>query len=88
MLDQRQVLSPGRNLSPRPSGYESKDHLFRLLGLLTLKEVSLVTTLSVTTIWRLRRKMAFPEPAILSDGRIGFRISDIDAWVNARPSKR
>ena len=52
--------------------------------LLLLKEVSVVVGLSGQTIWRLRKKGSFPAPLQLSENRIAFRRSDIDAWIEAR----
>lgn len=46
----------------------------------SVEEVTKKTGLSRTTIWRKRRKGSFPHPVPISDGRIGFRTSDLDAW--------
>jgi prophage regulatory protein len=43
--------------------------------------------LSLTTIWRQRRLGQFPEPIRLSPGCVGWRESDIQAWLAARMGK-
>ena len=40
--------------------------------------------LSVTTCWRLRRAGRFPAPIRLSPGRIGWRLSILEAWLASR----
>jgi prophage regulatory protein len=44
--------------------------------------------LSLATIWRLRRRGDLPDPIRLSPGCVGWRISDIDAWLASRPERR
>jgi prophage regulatory protein len=46
------------------------------------------TSLSSTTVWRLRRAGQFPEPIVLSPGRKGWRRGDITAWLDGRRSER
>jgi prophage regulatory protein len=48
------------------------------------REVCELTTLSRTTIWRLRRKNLFPAAVRLSDGRIAWRARDVIAWCRLR----
>jgi len=48
--------------------------------IVSIKEVVKKTGLSRTTIWRKRRDKSFPNPVQISDGRIGFKVSDLDAW--------
>lgn len=45
------------------------------------REVCELTTLSRTTIWRLRRREAFPAPKKMSNGRIAWRARDVIAWM-------
>lgn len=52
-------------------------------SIVSVKDVIKKTGLSRTTIWRKCRKGTFPRPVQISDGRIGFRISDLDAWSAA-----
>ena len=40
--------------------------------------------LSLATLWRLRRRGDLPEPIRLSPGCVGWRTSDIEAWLAAR----
>ncbi len=42
--------------------------------------------LSSTTRWRLAKAGKFPKAIQLSPGRVGYRRSDIDAWVASRKS--
>jgi len=44
--------------------------------------------LSLATLWRLRRRGDLPEPIRLSPGCVGWRTSDIDAWLAARAERR
>lgn len=39
---------------------------------------------SSTTIWRLRKCGAFPDPVSISPNRKMWRESEIDAWIAAR----
>jgi predicted DNA-binding transcriptional regulator AlpA len=43
-----------------------------------------VVGLSAITIWRMRRAGQFPQPLRLSVGRIGWRRTDLEAWLTAR----
>lgn len=52
-------------------------------SILSVDEVVKKTGLSRTTIWRKRRKGTFPSPVQISEGRVGFRISDLHAWSAA-----
>ncbi len=48
------------------------------------RHIALVTSLSPTTVWRLRRQHRFPEPVRLSVGRVGWRRRDIEKWLAER----
>jgi prophage regulatory protein len=52
--------------------------------ILSPQEVIELTGLSSATLWRLRRRKELPEPIRLSPGRIGWRESDIERWLDAR----
>ena len=39
---------------------------------------------SSTTLWRLRKRKAFPEPICISPNRKMWRESDIDLWISTR----
>jgi len=45
------------------------------------KEVQELTSLSRTTIWRLERKGVFPARIPLTSGSIGWRLSEVQAWI-------
>lgn len=48
------------------------------------REVEEITGLSTTTIWRERQRGTFPEPVKISARRLGWRASDLSAWLDAR----
>jgi prophage regulatory protein len=43
---------------------------------------------STTTIWRMRGRHEFPEPVQISPGAIGWRESDVQAWLATRAKGR
>ncbi len=49
------------------------------------KQLRQLTGLSYTTIWRLEREGAFPARIRLSRSSVGWRRSEIEAWLAARP---
>ncbi|WP_293451077.1 AlpA family phage regulatory protein [Phenylobacterium sp.] len=52
--------------------------------LLAWKQVKALTGLSRTTVWRRQRAGDFPLPLVISPGRIGWRESEVEAWVRSR----
>mgnify|MGYP001270318324 CR=1 FL=1 len=52
--------------------------------ILTRADVCRETGLSTTTLWRLVRARAFPQPIRLSANRIGFRAQTVSAWIANR----
>ena len=50
-------------------------------------EVRHRTGLSRTTRWRLIRKNKFPRPVSITESAIGWRESEINAWIEARHPK-
>ncbi len=50
------------------------------------KEVQKLTGLSRTTIWREERKGKFPARVPLSAGSVGWRLSEVEAWIQSRAS--
>lgn len=52
------------------------------------RHIQQATGLHKATIWRLRRKGGFPEPIRLSDQAVGWRRSDVAAWLEARAGAR
>ena len=51
---------------------------------LTLKEVVKITRLSRSTIYRQIRKGLFPYQKIVSTRSVGWRLSEIMAWMESR----
>jgi len=47
-------------------------------------EVQKMTGLSRTSIWREERKGEFPSRVSLSAGSVGWRLSEIEAWIQSR----
>lgn len=52
------------------------------------RELAGYVGLSLATLWRLRRRGDLPEPIRLSPGCVGWRTSDVDAWLAARAERR
>jgi predicted DNA-binding transcriptional regulator AlpA len=52
--------------------------------ILSAREASRITGLSLTTLWRERRKKKFPEPVPLSTNRKGYVASEVYRWLQAR----
>lgn len=51
-------------------------------------EVMKVTGLGSTTIWREVKAKRFPSPVRITEHRVGWLQSDIDAWLANRPKTR
>jgi len=62
------------NTTPDPAGDE----------ILRANDVHRLTGLSRTTIWRMERKGTFPARVPLSIGSVGWRKSEVDAWIKSR----
>jgi len=43
-----------------------------------------ITGLSRTTLWRIEKEGDFPKKIRLSAGRVGYRISEVMAWLESR----
>ena len=54
--------------------------------ILSIAEVVLMTGLSEATIWREIQADRFPKPVVISPRRRGWRLSDLMAWLESRPS--
>lgn len=52
--------------------------------LLPWKKVKDITGLSRTTAWRRQKAGDFPQPVVISPGRVGWRESEIAAWKASR----
>jgi prophage regulatory protein len=48
------------------------------------RNIKEVTGLSRTTIWRLENKGDFPKRRKLSDNAVGWKASEVTAWMEAR----
>lgn len=57
-------------------------------ALLSMKQASAMTTLSVSSIKRMMAAGTFPKPVRLGESRIAFVDSEIHAWVRARIAER
>ncbi len=55
--------------------------MLRLNAFLSERDVLQVTSLSRASLHRKRLAGAFPEPEEISDGRVAYRIRDIEAWL-------
>lgn len=55
------------------------------LRILTMKQVSELTSYTPAHIYRLIRGKRFPAPVRMGLNRIGFRLSDIEQWMAERP---
>ncbi|CAM2197832.1 prophage regulatory protein [Paraburkholderia kururiensis] len=51
----------------------------------SLKEVAEALSLSETTIQKLVREKAFPEPRLLSGRRVGWLTREVQEWADVRP---
>ncbi|MGE3065253.1 MAG: helix-turn-helix transcriptional regulator [Hyphomicrobiaceae bacterium] len=56
----------------------------KIENVLTRADVCRATGISATTLWRLVRARAFPQPLRLSANRIGFRAATVSAWIANR----
>jgi len=56
--------------------------------LLSMKQASAMTTLSVSSIKRMMAAGTFPKPVRLGESRIAFVDAEIHAWVRARIAER
>ena len=52
--------------------------------IITPKSLPQVTGLSKSTIWRLERAGQFPHRIQLSPGRVGYRRSEVEEWLDSR----
>jgi prophage regulatory protein len=55
------------------------------LRILTMLEVCAITTYTPTHIYRLERQGKFPRRRRIGPNRIGFLLSEIEAWMASRP---
>lgn len=55
--------------------------------ILRRREVETRTALSRSTIYEWMKRNYFPKPVCLGARRVGWRESEIEAWLAARPAK-
>jgi predicted DNA-binding transcriptional regulator AlpA len=55
------------------------------MSILRTADVVRRTGLSRTTLWRLERKGSFPTRVQLGLNSVGWRVEEIDAWIDRRP---
>jgi excisionase family DNA binding protein len=60
----------------------------KAFGMYTLRQVCELTSLSRSTIYRLRDEGVFVAAKRLSNGRIGFPIAEVHRWLAERSSDR
>jgi prophage regulatory protein len=61
---------------------EPKPHVY----VVRMRQLVTLVGLSRSTIYVLVSKGRFPVPIRLGEKAVGWRIDEIEAWVNARPS--
>lgn len=52
--------------------------------ILTRKQVAERLSINVRTLFRLEARGRFPRPIYITDRRVGFRSSEIDAYIDTR----
>lgn len=53
--------------------------------LLSMREVTTLTTYSRASIYRLISTRGFPKPIKMGDVKIAFRAEEVEAWLEGRP---
>ena len=54
---------------------------------LSPRELARALGCSLPTLWRMRQRGDFPEPLRISPGRVGWRESDVAAWLEQRAAE-
>ncbi len=52
--------------------------------IIRVKELQALTSLSRSTLWRLRQTSDFPPSIRLSPGVIGWRLSSVEEWLKSK----
>lgn len=81
------TLSPARAPRGRPAGplgYVPGSPVAAPLQLLRIADICRLLRISKPTFWRMRKDPAFPSPADISPGVVGWYASDIETWVSSR----
>lgn len=68
------MKKPDDNLTP--------ELLLELNAFMSEKAVMRATSLSRTSLHRKRLAGVFPEPEPISDGRVGYRMREVQDWLN------
>ncbi len=55
------------------------------MKILRIRDVTITTGLSRTTVWRLERRGEFPRRVRLSPNSTGWIESEIEQWIESRP---
>ena len=66
----------------KPVDELSPELMLKLNVFMSEKAVMRATSLSRTSLHRKRLAGEFPEPQPISEGRVGYRIRDVEAWLN------
>ena len=88
--------TPEAAFAPAPPEFESSSSIGRkprtattvAPTLLSMKQTSAMTTLSVSSIKRMMAAGTFPKPVRLGESRIAFVDAEIHAWVRTRIAER
>ena len=79
-----------RPILPTPKQAPNKEpegvRLIKIAGEVIRKELCQITGLSMTTLWRQEREGYFPARIRLTNHSVGWRRSDIEAWLATRSS--
>ena len=55
------------------------------MKILRIRDVTITTGLSRTTLWRLERRGDFPSRILLSPNSTGWIESEVEKWISTRP---
>lgn len=79
---------PAEPDSPPANGRKARTATSPAPTLLSMKQASAMTTLSVSSIKRMMAAGTFPKPVRLGESRIAFVDAELHAWVRARIAER
>lgn len=77
------ALSPSHKLGTASSSVTKAQSV-----LLNVKEVSILTSMSRSSIYNMRRTKTFPQPVRTGARAVRFVRADVEAWIGQRPSVR
>jgi prophage regulatory protein len=85
-LEARRFAQQNIEIQPwTPQGERPPPSIAGLPQLARLPAVVAAVGLSASTIWRLRRRGAFPAPVQIGPNSVAWRVPDIAAWIETRP---